>query len=476
MKNSKLIFVSLCFVLFFIESKAQTVSMTEDLILRNDKAYFLVGEFEDKFVLFRDMDNEYRMHTYDKMMLPVDNIEFEFDFKSVDIIDVLPNGKKHFNIFYTAKKKNKFYFNVEKYNIKSELIESKTLYVKDGIYDTPDFELVVSENENKLLFYSVEAKDELKILVVDNDSLSLVKDTYYENLEVDLFYDLAEMLVDNKGDFYAIIEKSTGFSQRKNPYFLICYSGQNDQELDQFKIEFEEKKNYYSKFKIDNLNNRITAGGLFAEKNVVRAKGYYYLSVPIDNKENYTLAYNSFDEEFLKEYLNKKSINKKTGMIDGQVQEIILRRDGGILLIGEKIKRKNRQSPNGNHRTDVLFRADYYFEELFLVSIHPDGSEHWTNIIHKKQFSFDDEAVFSSFYPVKTSSSLNILFNDEIRSQSTVSEFSLKGNGEYKRRAILNTRDLEVKLRIKDSLQIAANTIVVPSQFRNKLKLVKFEF
>ena len=324
--------------------------------------------------------------------------------------------------------------------------------------------------------YNIETKTQLDIIVVDNDNLDILMKQKFIKDDLDLHYNLSDILLTNKGDTYIISEKPSGLTQKKDPGFIIHFATPGKKKLESMKIEFNEKKNYYAKFVIDNLNNKITAGGLYSNKNLIRANGYYFLSIPLDSKKDYTLSYNAFDESFLKEYLGKKSVNKKTGLLDGKVQEIVLRRDGGILLIGEKVKRKNRQAPSANHRTDVLFRADYYFEELFLISIHPNGKEHWKNIIHKRQFSYDDEAVFSSFYPVKTSNSLNILFNDEIKTQSTVSEFRLNGIGEYKRRAILNTRDMEVKLRIKDALQISANTIVIPSQFRNKLKLVKFEF
>jgi hypothetical protein len=123
-----------------------------------------------------------------------------------------------------------------------------------------------------------------------------------------------------------------------------------------------------------------------------------------------------------------------------------------------------------------MFRADFFYEEVFMTSIHPDGKEHWKNIIHKRQYSFDDSGIFSSFYLLKTAQNLSIIFNDDIRSQSTVSQFTIKSSGEYKRKAILNTGDIEVKLRIKDALQISSNQIVIPSQYKNKLRLIKFTF
>ena len=131
------LFILLCFCIKL--GTAQQVSISEDIVLRNDRAYFLVGELEDQFVLFRDMDSEYRMHTYDKKMLPIDEVEFEFDFKSVDILDVLPSEGKYFNIYYTARKKNVFSFIVDRYDLEAKQVLSKVLYSEEGIFDSPNY-------------------------------------------------------------------------------------------------------------------------------------------------------------------------------------------------------------------------------------------------------------------------------------------------------------------------------------------------
>ena len=73
-------------------------------------------------------------------------------------------------------------------------------------------------------------------------------------------------------------------------------------------------------------------------------------------------------------------------------------------------------------------------------------------------------------------SSLRFLFNDEIRFENTVSEYVVNGRGEFDRNSLFNTRDLSLRLRFRDGVQTAGNELVLPSEHRNKLRLVRMTY
>jgi len=101
---------------------------------------------------------------------------------------------------------------------------------------------------------------------------------------------------------------------------------------------------------------------------------------------------------------------------------------------------------------------------------------HWKEVLHKKQYSQDDDAAYSSYFLAKTATSLRLLFNDEIQYENTVSEYILKGNGEFNRNSVMSTENQKIRLRFKDALQISADVVIVPSEARNRLKLVKVQY
>lgn len=465
----------MCFTFFLLpKGNGQVIAMSEDLYLKNDIAYFLVGNYQDTFALFRDIDHKYKLHTYDNLMLPVDEIDFEFDFRKLKIIDVLNDGKGGFNIFYFGKKKGVIYLNAEKYNIQGERLDSTTLVVYKDLIDFPQYKIELSDDESKMLLYEINSKTEMDAVVIDNKNFELIWQKVFNNNDFDFYYDFEQILISNASQIFIISNKKKFTTKKVNPYFHIHYLPDNVDQFESIKIPFVEYRNYSSKFVFDNLNNKLTGAGLYANRKLFKAMGYFFISIPMNDKTNHSMVTRPFSRDFIMEYLNRKKINKKAGIIDTEIKEIVLRKDGGALLIGEKVKLKEKV--NGSRIDSEMFRADFFYEEIFMASIHPDGEEHWKNIIHKRQYSFDDSGIFSSFYLLKTAQNLNVIFNDDIRSQSTVSQFTIQGNGKYKRKAILNTGDIEVKLRVKDALQISSNQIVVPSQYKNKLRLVKFTF
>ena len=120
--------------------------------------------------------------------------------------------------------------------------------------------------------------------------------------------------------------------------------------------------------------------------------------------------------------------------------------------------------------------VDYSYEDVAVMSIHPDGQEHWSAVLHKRQYSQDDDAAYSSFFLMKGSRNIRMVYNDEIRPENTVSEYVINGDGGLERRVVMNTEDQKLKLQFTEAIQVDASTVIVPSLHRYKLKLVKISY
>ena len=189
---------------------------------------------------------------------------------------------------------------------------------------------------------------------------------------------------------------------------------------------------------------------------------------------------NEFSKDLTKELFGY-SVNRKKSIRDFYLTEILLRRDGGVLLVSEMQKEFVRRasystmSRYGGSNYALRGFVDYYNEDILISSVDPNGEEDWYKILYKKQFSQDDDGAFSSFFIMKTPSRLRILYNDEIKKSNTVSEYLMDPSGKFERNAILNTEYQNLQLRFRDAMQAANNTIVVPSESNFKLSLVKLK-
>jgi hypothetical protein len=275
---------------------------------------------------------------------------------------------------------------------------------------------------------------------------------------------------------HLIIEKDNYRSRRKEHFYQVhSYYGESDEYVT-FDTDFQGMLTYDAYFTYDDLNQTLVASGFYSEKNLGMATGFFYLNVDPRRPENKTLKFQKFEQETLMGILGKRGKRAK-GLQEISVQEIVLRRDGGAILIGERNRMFER---GGTSRTYIdgvnRFMVDYYFDDLLIASIHPSGEVHWKTILHKKQYSQDDNGIYSSYFLFKTPSNLRFLFNDEIKYENTVSEYILNGFGNYDRNSLLSTANLDLRLRFRDALQTASNALIVPSERRNRLKLVKMEF
>ena len=74
-------------------------------------------------------------------------------------------------------------------------------------------------------------------------------------------------------------------------------------------------------------------------------------------------------------------------------------------------------------------------------------------------------AVCGAFQPVQRNSR-----------QARCRRLVVRGTGGYERKAVLSTERKELQLRFRDGVQLSAYEFVVPSERRNRLKLVRINF
>ncbi|GJM31099.1 MAG: hypothetical protein DHS20C18_01000 [Saprospiraceae bacterium] len=454
---------------------AQQIVVSEDIPLRNDAAYELIGELKGNMLLFRDQNFTYEVQGFNDQMRMTWTKDIELDKRSPKVLGIA-TSKEDFTVFYRFRDKGNTILKAHKYDPAANLIDSVTIYDFGFLFFTPGFEIIRSEDRSKALIYYIEKQETLRAFSYDVDSMHLLWDKSIPLEDFSYNQDFQQMMVDNAGNMHMILSRDNFRSRRKpHHYEVIEYNGGSAQ-FNNYRVSMENRLTYDVYFNYDNLNKKLVAGGLYSEKNPERALGLFYLNVDPKNPKDRTLKFLEFDTEFISN-VKGKEVDKNKGLTELSVQEIVLRRDGGILLIAEQNRHLERLGGNSGRFYDSgRFNTDYYYDELFVVSIHPDGQEHWKTILHKKQYSQDDEGMYSSYFLFKTPSNLRFLFNDEIRPENTVSEYVVNGRGDFDRNSLLSTENLELRLRFRDAIQVDANRIVIPSERRNRLKLVRLEY
>lgn len=455
----------------------QQITMSEDIPLRSDVAYELLGEFKGRVLLFRDQINKYEIQGFDQRLRPSWSKILTLDKKNPKVIGTT-HSRNDFTLVYYYRDQGNTILKAAKFDPGANMIDSASIKNLGSIFFTPDFSVVFSEDRSKILIFYIERQSLLHAFVFDAVSFRLLWEKTIAPSGFSFFEDFLQVVLDNEGNMNLVFEKDKFLARRDGHHYHILSVIGAEGQVVQFQAPLEGRLTYDVLFTYDNLNHRLVAAGLYADKSGERASGYFVLKIdPLQRAEPF-LRFEPFSDLFVSNLLGKE-VEKNKGVTELTVREIVLRRDGGVLMIAERVKEYERRlgAPNRVSFDGIgRFIVDYYHEDIIALSIHPDGRAHWEVVLPKKQYSQDDGGVYSSYFLFKTPENLRFLFNDEIRFENTVSEYRLNGNGAFERRSILNTEKLELRLRFRDAIQVSSDALVVPSERRNRLRLVKIAF
>ncbi|MEZ4951422.1 MAG: hypothetical protein R2879_00455 [Saprospiraceae bacterium] len=456
---------------------AQVVSVSEPLTMRDDIAYELLGQPKDDILLLRDKGQYFEVQAFDKDLKLSWAKEIQLEGGRPKLVHVIP-GPDGFRTFHRYKEGGNYFMKQMFFNPGANLVDSITVKDLGDPFYTPEYDVVLSENKNIALFFDYDRYSEINCFVVEVSTMTTLWEKKFEIPDFTANRDLNSILVDNRGNMILVVEKENRRSRKDEHHFEIYCIGPDYPDLYRVDIPMPQYLSFDIYFDWDNLNNQLIGGGLYIEDNVSKADGYYYLRSDLAS-DNAVLSFHPFKKEDVAALLGKQDVNENRGVPELKMQEIVLRRDGGILLFAERVRVYERNAAAMTRSSFDRFSrysVDYYYDDLFVASIHPDGAIHWENVLYKKQYSQDDSAIYSSYFLMKTPTNLRLVFNDEIKNENTISEYILSPLGQAERKSVFSTANQDLRIRFRDGLQIAANEMLVPSERRGRLKLVRVTY
>ncbi|MCB0705924.1 MAG: hypothetical protein KDC34_11465 [Saprospiraceae bacterium] len=469
----------LCWMLIFpLLAVAQTITVSEEISIRNEVGYELIGEMGNRVLLFLDRSSRFFVQAFDERMQSVWEKELDLDARRPTVLGIL-GRRQDFSILYYYRDNGDYLLKMHTYDPAANLIDSATVKNLGPFLSFPQFEIIRSEDRSKIMVFRLSGFNDLEATVIDVPTQEVIWESKFSPEDMVYSRDFQQLLLSDHGEMYFILDRDNR-RPRDQAHRYEVFIGSRDigPEPVSLSLKMNGLLTYDAMFSIDNLNNYLVAGGMYYDDNPGRANGYFYLQYDLDKGMQPLLSSEPFDDEFVMNLLGQKGNKKNKGVIETSVREIVHRQDGGILMIGERNRTFERQSTSSRaaYRAGGQYIIDYYYDELFVISIHPDGQTHWTAVLPKKQYSQDDDAAYSSYFLMKTPTSLRLLYNDEIRQENMVSEYVVSGNGMFDRNSVFSTEHQELKLLVRDAVQTSTSELIIPSERRNRLKLVRIKY
>ncbi|MEE9374607.1 MAG: hypothetical protein V3V00_16240 [Saprospiraceae bacterium] len=477
------IFTTVSFIIIFCFSAlGQQVIQSEELNIRSHVAFHLIGKVDDVILLYQDKGYEKDIIIFDANMVKLSTRTPFFERKKVKVLDLSSKSDTIFHILYTYKEKSTELIKINSYNKSVELVDSVTVATNKAFQYFAPFMTKFSEDGSKVAIYKIYNNQEIRLIVYDFLSKKTLVDETYNISAAFLERDLNQVILSNTGEFWLVLQHFNSRNKKEKHHIQILrMQPHSPEELGKFLVPLQDIVTSDVFLSYNDDLDRMGLYGLFSEKDHYKSEGFFVLNEKLENVPNTDIKFFSFTESTFNDLYGKDAKDKKT--IDNFIiADVIWRADGGALLVMEMsydfYRRPNYVGSPYDGSDPFRTRAwtNHLNEDMLLFSISPTSIPEWTKVIYKRQKSQDDQGIYSSFFTFKTPSRIRFMFNDEIKSNNTVSEYIFDSAGRVKRNSLLNTEYQNLKLRIKDALQISSTEVLVPSQRNGFLSLVKIDY
>jgi len=341
------------------------------------------------------------------------------------------------------------------------------------------FSSAVSDDKKYIAIYGIEEKNnhiriEGKLL---HDNLEALKDF---NASFDAENNIAhgEGLVTNEGVLYLPVYTPFG-SRNYADQIMLLELQPGGKDFIKHEVPLNNKFAGGTYMKLDNVNNRIYIGGFYSDKKNGNYEGVLYTYYDIATTTFQSRKNIAFDERLRN---GTGARNTKRALNDFQVKQLIVKNDGGFVMIAENYYQTTRNNYAGgmgyySWYTPTMSASvrEYHYEDILAMSYDGEGVREWHNFIRKSQYSIDDAGLFSSYALLNTGGNIGFLFNDFNSMRTKVQLASLDAEGKVAMHT-LPTRPDEPAWLPRAGKQVASKEIVVPCMRKGQICFAKVVF
>ncbi len=344
--------------------------------------------------------------------------------------------------------------------------------------DLGKIKLITSNSKlTAALYFEEELDAELRLqTIVFDSSLAMISKQqltipYRDNVLGETKYALSE-----SGDFIALVQLSTRVKsgdKRKLIQYRLFINRVGQNQFREFPLVVENKSLTEAVLAIDKLNNNAVVAGFYADKNSNSGTGVMFSRISLSFEDTLHVNYFTIKGDSQLKLVGERNADNNLGLFNYPIQRIVLRADGGAVIIAEAAY-VNEYSYYDYFTQTFNQRAEYNFDNIVVLALDADGNVSWTNVIRKNQTSTDDAGFLSSFVSTLSSDKLSIIYNGNINSNNEVICYQINTKGEMNETKIIRSNE-RIYILPRAGKQVDEETLIAPAIIKKKMYLVKIK-
>jgi hypothetical protein len=350
-------------------------------------------------------------------------------------------------------------------------------------YDRGDFRVVISSNKEKILTYFTEKTAQetrrIHLQVFDKSLKSIAKRQFETAVSYDL-YQLTDMNLDNEGNAFVLLKERPKYSRKVADDFVshkLYVWEKADDKIRSYQLNDTDRHLQQLVISIDRGNNQLNVNGFYGNESGNRFSGIFFFRMSILNTDSFSIFHTELGREIKTELIGEKFASEKMDLNDFNHLKAIPMSHGGITIIAER--------SSMSYEEDIIYingvpqntsRNIYNYDDVLILSMNQNGEMIWHRVINKNQSSLNDGGYYSSIAISNTNDLLHIVFNDKMRSNGNVMQYTINSDG-YMENKILIKSDREfISIIPIEARQVSSNKLLIPVTRDKKFALLKLVY
>lgn len=523
MKRSLLLGLLIFFVGIIAVSAQKIVYSEPDRDDPRTLNFEVVGKISGKYLIYKNARDDHFFSVYDAEMKLSNKVKADFLPDRARVLGTDFITYPDFTYFiYQYQLKNVYYIMAAKIGADGkkmgDAIMMDTTAGMGYSANSRIYTVVNSEDKQKLAAFKVSTRNEKEHVVT-----SCVFDKELKQLEKvriaiampDRNDYLGEFGIDNDGNLVCLRESSVATNESINKVSLVIKTlGSINPTISEVKVKAIFLDD--TRIKIDNLNKKILITSFFSKQKRGNIDGLYYSLWDKQTNIETLNAVTVFSDEFRADVRGEGST--KTAFNDFYLKNLILRRDGGFMMIAESAYMSSRG--NTFNRWDMMNRSPffnpymgsslgiglggyypygsglnaypwgspwgmnnmgpnsvtrYFSDNVAIISFEPTGKMEWSNIIRKTQYD-DNTDNYIGYGIINSGDQIRFMFNIQDKRSNILTDQSLSPQGQIDRNPTIKNLERGYDFMPRHSKQTGARQAIVPCMYRGYTCFAKIDY